>query len=76
MPLSVKVLEWTFNGLTNLSGLIKNIVICVLKMNQSCICLEQHESEFLGGTISIKHIQTLIRRQTHRTIHLLVFVYL
>ncbi len=31
----------------NLSGFIKNVIICVSKLNESLIGLEQHESELM-----------------------------
>jgi len=34
-----------YGGVIQLSDLIKNILICVLKMNESLMGLEQHESE-------------------------------
>ena len=43
-PASYNALE-AYGGVIQLSDLIKNILICVLKMNESLTGLEQHEGE-------------------------------
>jgi len=44
VPASFNPLE-TYVGVIKLSDLIKNILICVAKMNESLTGLEQHEGE-------------------------------
>jgi len=43
-PASFDPLE-AYGGVIELSDFIKNILICVLKMNESLMGLEQHEGE-------------------------------
>jgi len=44
MPL-LTFLGWQMKVVIQLSDFIKNIIICVLKMNESLTGLEQHECE-------------------------------
>ncbi len=37
----------------NLSGFIKNVIICVSKLNESLMGLEQHESELMITKLSL-----------------------